>query len=146
MSEKCITVRADLADLDEVITFVEEVLNGEGVPERIVFDVALATDEAVTNVMNYAYPAGDGSLTVTCELRDAVITISVRDNGSPFNPLATPLPDITSNLEDRQVGGLGVHLIRQLMNEVAYRRDGDENILSMRKQIPIAVIDPPPLN
>ena len=101
----------------------------------LVFDVALAIEEVVTNVVSHGV-TDQGALRITISLRleTADLRIQVTDSGRPFNPLVVPSPNTQLPLEDRPVGGLGVHLVRSLMDDVVYRREDGKNTLTMRRR------------
>ena len=105
--------------------------------EDLRFNIQLSIEEAVENVVRYAYEGGIGWLEVQTTLNEnnLVLTVELRDAGTPFNPLEKPDPDITLSIEDRPVGGLGIFLCKQLMNEVSYRYEDGCNILTMKKKL-----------
>ena len=97
--------------------------------------VQLAVDEACTNVIHYAYE-GTGIIRITVELASGELIVTVDDQGKPFNPLEVPPPDLDSGAEDRPIGGLGIHLIKNLMNQVSYSYDvASGNRLTMKKRV-----------
>lgn len=100
---------------------------------RTQVDVAL--DEILSNVAKFAYEAGEGPVTVSASIshNPLAITITVADEGEPFNPLLAPEPDTSLPLEKRKVGGLGIMLVRKMMDEVSYAREGRRNLLTFRK-------------
>ena len=101
-----------------------------------VLKLQLAIEEACTNIIKYAYPRETGKITISCEVRDNSLIITIRDKGIPFNPLSVPVPDIEVEMEKRQVGKLGLHLIRNLMDDVSYSFDDEQgNILVMKKKL-----------
>lgn len=105
------------------------------VPETVVGHLNLALDEAMTNTIAYAWPeGGTHELSLTVDVDGGVITAEISDDGVAFDPLRVPPPDLDSDLESRPVGGLGVHFMKTLMDEVAYRRERDRNILTMHKR------------
>ncbi|MDH7510619.1 MAG: ATP-binding protein [Methanolinea sp.] len=129
-----LTIRADRRNLGEVFGFLRQVLGEAGIHERLLPDLELAVEEAVVNIMAHAYPGGEGDLVLGVLTGPDHVTIEIRDRGVPFNPLLVPEPDTSAPLWEREIGGLGVHLIRSLMDEVSYEfRDG-ENILTLRKR------------
>ena len=94
----------------------------------------LASEEALVNVINYAYSGGQGNVLVSCgEAGAGGIKIELSDAGVPFDPLSRPEPDTTLPMEQRKIGGLGILMIRKSMDEVAYRRENGRNILTMVK-------------
>ena len=114
---------------DEVKKFCEE----NGVSDEKYHDIVLILDEIVTNVINYAYPDG-GTHTFTLDLRkegDDRISMKLSDDGIPFDPLARDTPDTESSLEERQIGGLGIFIVKQLSEVVEYSRTDDKNHLSV---------------
>jgi sigma-B regulation protein RsbU (phosphoserine phosphatase) len=96
----------------------------------------LALEEAVTNIILYAYPKGsDGLVDIEAVLREHSIEFIITDSGVPFDPTAAPDADITLPAEERSIGGLGIYIVRQIMDEVRYQRLDDKNVLTMIKNI-----------
>jgi serine/threonine-protein kinase RsbW/sigma-B regulation protein RsbU (phosphoserine phosphatase) len=88
-------------------------------------------DEVLTNTVSYGFPQGGRhSIAVRIEHRTGTLTATVSDDGAPFDPLAQPIPDVHAPITERRVGGLGIHLLRTLMDSVEYRRRGDRNELT----------------
>ncbi|HEX7364101.1 MAG TPA: ATP-binding protein [Dehalococcoidia bacterium] len=99
-------------------------------------EVELAVDEACTNIMKYAYAGNEGRIIITCEIQDNELVITIQDNGNPFNPSSVPKPDLAADLDHRKVGGLGIFLMRRLMDDVSYSFDREKgNLLTMRKKL-----------
>lgn len=99
-----------------------------------VFQLNLALEEAVVNVMNYAYPGQTDMpivLSVSADEGADGIVFRLTDNGVPFDPTQAEMPDVTLSAEERNIGGLGIFLVEQLMNRVAYEREGESNVLTM---------------
>ena len=126
-------------DIQQIPTLAEW-LDGLGIPDELNMPINLALEEAVSNVMLYAYPGRkDGKVFVEymrCLTKDGermVFTIS--DSGIPFDPTATPEVDITLSAEERAIGGLGIHLVKQLMDDIHYERKDDKNILMLVKKL-----------
>lgn len=106
------------------------------VPEAAVGHLNLALDEAMTNTIAYAWPEGGAhEMSLTVAIDGGMIMAEISDDGIAFDPLRVPPPDLESDLESRPVGGLGVHFMKTLMDEVAYRREGERNILTIRKRL-----------
>ena len=127
-------------DIQQIPTLAEW-LEGIGLPVELNMPINLAIEEAVTNVMLYAYPGQHGSVLVeftkmidpqTSEAR-AVFTIT--DSGIPFDPTQKPDADISLSAEEREIGGLGIHLVRQIMSDVKYERREEKNILTLIKNL-----------
>lgn len=117
--------------------FVEQVSEAFGVAPDMVFQLNLALDEALANSVNYAYGADEeGEIELEASKDADSIVFRLIDRGVPFDPTdGDDDVDISSSAEERPIGGLGIFLIKQMMDEVRYMRQGDMNILTMKKQI-----------
>ena len=122
--------------LDEIREFVGGIARGGGFGEKDVYNIQLATDEAASNIIEHAYEgASDGVLDLSCGMEAEAIRIILIDYGEPFDPSAIPLPDLKADLSDRKIGGLGIFLMRKLMDEVHYEpREDKSNVLTMIKR------------
>lgn len=130
-----LTVDAKVENLARIAEFLEKVLHDAGCPEETIFSVQLAVDEAGSNVMLYGYPDGDaGTLTITCEVGEGTIRLTLTDDGRPFDPLTIKPPDLDADLEHRRIGGLGVHFMRSVMDDVRYDYINGKNVLCMIKR------------
>src|SRR5262249_31408350 len=106
------------------------------VPSRTLYSVNLALDELVTNVLLYGYENPEGrDVVVRIVTAGGELVASVTDEGQPFNPLDAPKPNLDAPLEDRDLGGLGIHRVRSLMDYVTYSREEEKNVLTVRKRI-----------
>lgn len=137
MSKQVLTVTSDLKNLESICHFVAGAASNMGIDDDTLYDLELAVDEACTNVINYAYQGRSGQpLTVECMEDDGKCVIVIRDCGRPFDPTRVQSPDLTSPLSRRQVGGLGIFLMRKLMDDVCFRFDARTgNELTMIKAI-----------
>lgn len=101
------------------------------------FKIELSIEEAVENVVRYAYEGGIGWLEVGANLdnKSLILTIELRDAGVPFNPLENADPDITLRADERPVGGLGIYLCKQMMDSISYRYEDGNNVLTMKKLV-----------
>ena len=98
--------------------------------------MSLALDEVVTNIIRYAHADGrQHPIVVRLTLEPGVLTAQVEDDGRSFNPLEVSPPDIGASIEDRPIGGLGIHLVRSVMTSVEYRREDGRNVLTMTKNL-----------
>lgn len=120
-------------------TIVEHIMAVPEMPDDpgIQFKVRLCSEEAVANVVDYAYGDGDGFLEVTTDVADGSFIITLKDAGMPFDPLKNPDPDITLSADERKIGGLGIFLCKQMMDEVHYAYCGGCNVLTMKIKINI---------
>jgi anti-sigma regulatory factor (Ser/Thr protein kinase) len=105
-------------------------------PERVVQAADLALEEHLTNILSYAYDdSAVHEIRVRFAMAEGSFQVEVEDDGKAFNPLRAPPADVSSSLSERRVGGLGIHLMRQFMDELEYRRERGRNVLTMRKRI-----------
>ncbi|MBQ7219917.1 MAG: SpoIIE family protein phosphatase [Synergistaceae bacterium] len=132
-----LTVEAKTENLHEVIAFVDEYLQKWGCPAAYIAQIELAVEEIFVNIANYAYKDKEGGGTATISVRHLGkdVEIIFTDSGTPYNPLAHDDPDITLSADERDIGGLGIYIVKQSMNSVSYEYMGDNNILRMRKDI-----------
>jgi anti-sigma regulatory factor (Ser/Thr protein kinase) len=131
-----ITLDNDRSEIARLGRLAEEFGEGQGLTPSLIFSVALALDEIVTNVIRYAFDDRERhAILVGLALEGGQLTASVEDDGRAFDPLSVPPPDIEAAIEDRPVGGLGLHLVRSLMDSVEYRRENGRNIFVMRKAV-----------
>jgi len=116
---------------------IETVMSSKDMPEdeSLQFKLRLSVEEVVENIVRYAYASGNGFLNVSTSVSDGVLSITLKDGGKPFNPLEQEDPDVNAALEDRQIGGLGIFLCKQMMDSVDYQYADNCNILTMRKKI-----------
>jgi anti-sigma regulatory factor (Ser/Thr protein kinase) len=124
-------VPARIGELGAANAYVEACAVEAGRDARTRFGLQLALEEAFVNVCHYGYPDGPGDVAVTCETDGPRFVLEVADWGPPFDVLALPAPDLTLGIDERPIGGLGVHLIRTLARGVEYRRDEGRNVLRM---------------
>jgi anti-sigma regulatory factor (Ser/Thr protein kinase) len=130
------SVPSDAAQLPKLTEFLQQFWSAAGLPpaEAITFELAL--EEIFMNVVMHGSPAGRvPQVEVSLVLSDGSLTLMIEDDGPSFDPLSLQAPDVTASLEERRVGGLGVYLVRQMMDSVSYQRLGEHNQLSMTKRV-----------
>jgi len=112
---------------------VDKLMSAPEMPENddLLFKIRLCVEEVVENIVSYAYQRGDGWLEAQTDIVGGALVVTLRDAGTPFNPLDLPDPDISLSAEDRQIGGLGIFLCKQMMDTVTYEYSDGCNILSM---------------
>jgi anti-sigma regulatory factor (Ser/Thr protein kinase) len=126
----------DLAGLAQLAERVEGFGTAQNLPASVVNALNVVLDEAVSNAINHGYDAGvRGEIAVRLRRAPDGVLLEVEDDGRPFDPLQAPPPDLTLSLERRPIGGIGIHLIRNLMDEVSYARVGGRNVLKMIKHL-----------
>ena len=131
MAKHDTTVAPDLSAIPPLIEWVEERCQEAGLSGELAFKLMLAIEEAVTNVVSYAFAEmpPPHRIQVRLNIDNDHCTAEMVDNGRPFDPLAAPPPDLTGPLEERDPGGLGIHLIRNMADRVEYRRVDGQNRL-----------------
>jgi len=122
--------------LDEIREFVGDIARKGGFGEKDIYNIQLATDEAASNIIEHAYEGvTDGVLDLSCGMENDAIKIILIDYGESFDPSVVPIPDLKADLSERKIGGLGIFLMRKLMDEVHYEPRADKsNVLSMIKR------------
>ena len=130
-----LVVLNEAARLPALTRFLQEFWVAAGLPAEPAQAFELALEETFVNIALHGAPVGSARVEVSLHLAGGQLTLAVEDDGPAFDPLSMPPPDVTARLEDRPVGGQGIHLVRQVMDEVSYRRVGKRNQLRMSKRI-----------
>lgn len=132
-----LTVSATLENLDPVTDFINEQLELKGCSMKLQTQVDLAVEEIYVNIAHYAYHPEDGVATIRCEVggEPLQITIEFLDSGKPYNPLEKEDPDLTLDVEERDMGGLGIYMVKNLVDEISYEYRDGKNILTIQKQV-----------
>jgi serine/threonine-protein kinase RsbW len=129
-----LVIGSDIMNIPGVLDQLETVMQGEGFSVEEILDTQLALEEAMTNIIVHGYRRPGESIVVSCHCNPNRIEIRVADTAPRFNPLSVSDPDLETSLEDREMGGLGVYLIRKLMDEVSYCFENGWNILTLSKR------------
>jgi len=114
-------IAAELRNLAEIRRFVQKTASALGLDAAMIPNVALAVDEAASNIITHGYQGQGGVIEIEMSQERDALVIRVRDQATPFDPTKVPSPDLTVPLEQRTAGGLGIHLIRQIMDEMTHR-------------------------
>ena len=126
----------DIQEVPRLNTFVEEVCQTVGFDEMNTAQIQIAVEEAVVNVMKYAYPSGQrGDVTIEAASNDVRLKFTIIDSGKPFDPTVHATVDTTLSAKERNIGGLGIHIMRQNMDSINYERIDNLNVLTLRKKI-----------
>lgn len=134
--ESHITLPNDVQQIGSLASFVDEAAEAARIDMTVAMSLNLAMEEAVVNVMNYAYPPEDhGDVDIHCVCEDHELRFIITDTGTPFDPTKVKAADTTLSAEDRPIGGLGIHLVRQLMDDMSYSYTDGKNILTLTKKI-----------
>ena len=130
-----ITCPNRLGEIGKAAELIEAFGAAHGLSPEVVFKLNLALDEVVTNIISNAYDDEDEhQIAIRVALDGEGVSVRVEDDGRAFNPLDAPRPDLGLDLAKRPIGGLGVHIVRSVMDALEYRREDDRNILVMRKR------------
>ena len=133
---KRIILPNDTKEVPTLAAFVDEVCEAVGFDAALTMKMNLAIEEAVVNVMEYAYPRGThGDITVEAQANDVRLKFTIIDSGTHFDPTAQADVDTTLSAEDRPIGGLGIHIVRQYMDSINYERISGHNVLTLRKRL-----------
>ena len=133
---KSIVLPNDVEEVSKLTAFVEEVCEAMGFDGALTAQLTLAIEEAVVNVMKYAYPPQKrGDVTIEAQSNDLRLKFTIIDSGMPFDPTVRAEVDTTLSAEDRPIGGLGIHLVRKIMDSINYERVDSLNVLTLRKKL-----------
>ncbi|MCK4338693.1 MAG: ATP-binding protein [Candidatus Cloacimonetes bacterium] len=138
MSKKIsVTLKNDLSEIERLSKLIEDFGEINNLSPKIIFDVNLTLDELITNIISYGYEDEDEhKIIVTIWLNGNQLKLKIVDDGLPFNPLTIQEPDhLTQTLDDRPMGGLGIYLVRKLMDHLEYKREQNKNMLLLTKLI-----------
>lgn len=131
------TFDATAEQLDEVLAFVTGQLDLLDCPPKYRIQIEVAVEELFVNIASYAYRPGTGTADITVEAFDnpKAVEITFKDSGVPYDPLAKQDPDITLSADDRQIGGLGIFMVKKTMDDMRYEHKNNQNVLTIRKVI-----------
>ena len=134
--EKKLILQNEVAEISNLAIFIEDLGEEFGLSPELVFNLNLVLEEAVSNVILYAYPKEEHqTISLIARKKDNQLIFVLTDSGKEFDPTQAPDADITLSAEDRPIGGLGIFLIRQIMNTVEYQRIEGKNILTLGKEL-----------
>lgn len=130
-----LTIKNEVEELTKLPEFVDTVCEEAGVSMALVASINLALEEAATNVVLYAYQEGKGTIDIDASYAPQYIKFIISDSGIPFDPTQKEDADITLSAEERPIGGLGIYLVRKIMDSVSYERVDGHNILTLIKDL-----------
>ena len=134
---KELTLDADVKNLDEVLAFVDEQLEVHDCSPKMQMQIDVAVEELFVNIAHYAYNPETGPATVRVEIQENPLSVIITfiDNGVPYDPLAKPDPDVTLSAEEREIGGLGIYMVKKSMDNIEYEYKDGQNILKIQKNL-----------
>lgn len=133
--EQVLKIPAKLERMDDVLAFVDTVIDPYDPTPQVSMQLRMAMEELYVNIAHYAYQTDDGWAEIRGSVENGVATFTLIDAGVPFDPLAKPDPDITLSAEERQIGGLGIYMVKSTMDEVTYEYSNGCNQLTIRKHM-----------
>ncbi|MEG1644852.1 MAG: ATP-binding protein [Alistipes sp.] len=134
--KKVFEIINQIDEIERVAAFIEELGEELNLSPSLVMNINLAIEEAIVNIIQYAYPVGStNTISLSAEHKDNELIFILTDRGAAFDPTEIPEADISLALEERPIGGLGIFLVRKIMGEVTYQRIDGKNQLEMRKKI-----------
>ena len=129
-------LKSNLSELDNLCRHLETFGQKTGLSKKFVFEVNLVLDELFTNIISYGFDDGcEHVIKVTITPENGGLCLYIEDDGKPFNPVEFEVPDVSCSIEECKIGGLGIHIIRKLMDDICYERCEDKNILNLKKGI-----------
>jgi anti-sigma regulatory factor (Ser/Thr protein kinase) len=136
MMEKKLILQNEVEQLSKLSDFIDSIAEELSIDSSMAMSLNLAIEEAVTNVVMYAYPEGEvGNVVIIANFTEGMLIFTISDNGIPFDPTSKTDADVTLNVEERPIGGLGIFLVKNLMDFVGYERKNGYNILTLKKKI-----------
>ena len=129
-------LKSNLSELDKLCDHLDNFGQSLGLSKKSIFEINLALDELFTNIISYGFADDDEhEIEVTITPQNETLCMCIEDDGVPFNPVEAQEPDLECTVEDCKIGGLGIHLIRNLMDEICYERCGEKNVLTLKKNL-----------
>ena len=131
-----IQISNQLSEIRKIRKELDKFYNFHNLPAKITNVIDMAVEEIITNLISYAYEDNyKHEINIQLSLTNVEIILEINDDGRPFNPLEKSIPDTSSSIEDRPIGGLGIHIVKKLMDSVDYKYKGNRNCLIMKKNI-----------
>lgn len=129
-----LVIPADLAEIRKVAAAIDDAGRASGFSDSSIGELQLAVEEALANTIVHGYRGAPGDVAIAIRAAPREVSVRLEDDAPPFDPFTAPDPDRGSDLEGRPIGGLGVFLIREMTDEVAYRYEGGRNVLTLVKR------------
>ena len=129
-------LKSNLSELDNLCQNLEDFGKKIGLSKKLIFEINLALDELFTNIISYGFKdEKEHLIKVTLSPQKEELCLCIEDDGMPFNPVDFETTDVACSVENCKIGGLGIHIIRKLMDEICYQRCGAKNILNLKKKL-----------
>ena len=128
-------IKAKVENLNDVMAFVDAELEKLDCPMRAQMQIDVAVEELFVNIAHYAYAPGEGDAQITVRAADGMVEIEFRDSGVPYDPLAKADPDVSLSAEERQIGGLGIFMVKKTMDDMVYHYMDGQYVFKIRKKL-----------
>ncbi|MBT8365908.1 MAG: ATP-binding protein, partial [Deltaproteobacteria bacterium] len=129
-------LKSSLSELDNLSQNLEYFGQKFGLSKKLIFEINLALDELFTNIISYGFKdEKEHIIKVTLRPQNEELCLCIEDDGVPFNPTDFEIPDVACSVDNCKIGGLGIHIMRKLMDEICYQRCDDKNVLTLKKQL-----------
>ncbi len=137
MKKNKLLIKNNVSELEKVSIFVEKIVSDFKISDKLIFNVNLVLEEIISNIIFYAFDdESNHEILIEAKLIDNDLQILIKDDGKAFNLLDAPVPtDLNAGIDDRNIGGLGIHFAKTLMDNIDYKRENNKNIIILRKQI-----------
>jgi anti-sigma regulatory factor (Ser/Thr protein kinase) len=132
--ESTITLRSDVNEIETISSAILAAMESFAFSGEEILDTQLAVEEAVTNTIRHGYAGSPGTINIRMQISAECAEVEIDDRAPQFNPLLAPEPDITADIEERGIGGIGIYLIRKVMDKVSYRYEDGRNVLTLVKK------------
>ena len=133
---KNILINNNLSEIERLSKAVAELGKKHNLSSEVIYDVRLALEEVVSNIIKYGFEDNyEHQISIEMNLQGETVTIKIKDDGKPFNPLEVKNANLEKPFDEREIGGMGIYIVRQLMDELRYNREKDNNVLLLRKYI-----------
>ena len=129
-----ITIGSDIAEIPAILALLEAAMHAHGFKIDDILDTQLAVEEVITNIIVHGYKKAGGEIIISCWINPSNLEVRIMDSAPRFDPLSIPNPKLDGAIEERKIGGLGVHLVREVMDKVVYQYENGKNILVLIKQ------------
>ena len=129
-------LKSSLSELDRLCQNLETFGKKFGFSKKLIFEINLALDELFTNIISYGFKDDEEHvIRVTLTPDKNELCLCIEDDGMPFNPIDFDTPDVSCSVEECKIGGLGIHIMKKLMDDVCYERCGNKNVLNLKKKL-----------
>ncbi len=133
---KTFILKNDLAEIKRLTDILCKLCEENSIGNKALCDVSLALEEIFANIVHYAYEDNEEHLVkIHIKIRDNLLALEIKDDGKPFNPLEIPMTNTEAPFEERNIGGLGIHLVRNLIDELEYKQIKGKNVLTMKVRL-----------